>query len=300
MKFFYLGKFQYTYSTENYVTYALEQNGVQVIKRPYTSTGNLQSYTEQITKHQPDVVLFSKVSNECFEDLIDWCRDQGILTVCWLWDLYWGYRYQRPPQFLCDMLFTTDGGHANNWESMGANHQVLRQGIHEPEHIIYQSSPKTDLAFIGTTSSHLQRRRLAQWLNGVYRDRITWHTNLRGLPLNQKLAETKIIVGESYPSENYWSNRVYEILGRGGFLLFPETPGLDKEFTDGVHYVSYRRDEYLELEHLISYYLAHDKERESIRQAGFKKCGEYTYTVRTKELLGHIAAYRTRQAGQAT
>jgi hypothetical protein len=292
MKVFYIGKFFHSWNTENYVAHALKQNVAEVVKRVYTSTGQASSYINQIKKHKPDFVLFSKASSRCFKELIEWCKENNVLTVCWLWDLYWGYRPQRPPQFMCDLLFSTDGGHPMSWEDYGANHQVLRQGIHEPDHRLFENSKSVDIAFVGSTNSYKQRRILTRWLTSTYGDRISFHSNLRGLDLNKELAKTKIVVGDTYPVKNYWSNRVYEILGRGGFLLFPETVGLDSEFTDKVHYVSYPRGNFRALRDRISYYLAHDEEREKIRQAGFEKCGEYTYTSRVKELLTRIAAYK--------
>lgn len=294
MKIFYIGKFLKPWATESYVAHALQERGAEVFKREYTETMTLSNLISQVEKHQPDFVLFSKVTSPVFKDFIDWCKASGILTVTWLWDLYWGYRPAAPVQFTADMLFTTDGGHEDRWETIGANHKVLRQGIHEPEHVIYPFNPSHNLAFVGLPDYYARRRELTRWLKRTYSSSIQWHNTTRGLALNRLLSETKIIVGDSYPSPKYWSNRVYEILGRGGFLLFPETEGLEEEFTDGVHYVSYKRGDYEHLRNRISYYLSHDDEREQIRQEGFKKCGEYTYTSRVRELLEHIGSHTDR------
>lgn len=290
MKVFYIGKFHRFFNTENYVSHALEQNGAMVVKRPYTSTADFASYTAQIEKHQPDIVLFCKATSKCFPELILWCRERKVTTVCWVWDPYWGFRNPAlyPPQFKSDLLFTTDGGHPQNWIDYGANHHVLRQGIHEPDHIIYQSKPRVDLAFVGTLARYGQRDLLINWLRNVYKSRVAWHTSTRGLDLNRALAETKIVVGTTWFSNHYWSNRVYEILGRGGFLLFPETVGLDEEFTAGVHYVSYPRNDFKTLGELIKHYCTHDAERERIRNAGFERCARYTYTSRVKDLLQKV------------
>jgi len=297
MKIFYIGKFNRFHSTENYVTYALRQLGVEVVKRQYTQTMNLQGLQRQIEKHSPDVILFSKASSPCFNELITWCRLKGILTVTWLWDLYWGYRPRKPVQFFADLLLTTDGGHKDRWKAIGVNHEVLRQGIHKPDHRML-SAPEflAELAFVGSRNSCTQRRQLTRWLNFRFGDRIIWHTHTRGLELNQALAETKIVIGDSYPVDNYWSNRVYEILGRGGFLLFPETEGLNEEFVSGVHYVAYPRNNYKRLLEIVKYYLTNDSEREEIRRNGFEKCGEYTYEDRCRALLQRISAHSLQGA----
>jgi hypothetical protein len=292
MRVYYIGKFLYDWSTETYVTHALEQNGVEVVKKVIVSTDKVRTYALEIKRNQCDIVLFSKVTSRTFPELIEWCKGRGIVTVAWIWDLYWGYRKERPFQFLADILFTTDGGHVEEWQEYGANHITLRQGIHEPEHVMCPLDIRHDLAFIGTVNSSKQRSILTHWLNSNYGKRVVWHTRTRGLDLNQALSQVKIVVGASHPSPSYWSNRIYEILGRGGFMLFPETPGLDEEFTDGVHYVSYPRNDYKRLRWLIDYYLEHNEERERIRRAGFERCGEFTYTARVRQMLQKIADYQ--------
>lgn len=294
MKIFYIGNFLRDWNTENYVVHGLQRNGAYVHKRVYTSTSGLNSYASQILHQKPDLVLFSKVASPCFSDLIKWCRNNKITTATWLWDLYWGFRPHKPPQVYADLLFTTDGGHDEQWKSIGANHHTLRQGVHEPEHQMVMSDLTRDLAFFGSRNYCRQRLELTNWLNFTYGRQITWHSTTRGIELNRALGRTKIVIGDSYSSANYWSNRVYEILGRGGFLLFPETPGLEAEFTAGEHYVSYPRGDRAELIRLIRYYLSHDNEREVIRMKGFLKCGEYTYTSRCRELLDEVQAYQAQ------
>ena len=109
---------------------------------------------------------------------------------------------------------------------------------------------------------------------------------VRGLPLNELYANTKIVVGDSQPSDYYWSNRLYETLGRGGFLLHPYTKGIEEEFEDGKHLVLYERDNMKDLFEKIDYYLAHDDEREKIRKAGHEHVKKhFTYKQRCIELM---------------
>jgi spore maturation protein CgeB len=112
---------------------------------------------------------------------------------------------------------------------------------------------------------------------------------IRGEVLNNYLASAKIIVGDSVPTPYYWSNRIYEILGRGGFLIHPKVEGLDKEFKPYKHYVPYERGNWSQLKEIIDYYLVHDEERKKIQMAGFRYCKKhYTYTKRVAELLKQI------------
>lgn len=292
MRALYIGKFFRSWATERYVEYALKQHGVEVIRRHYTSALTFESLKRKVLDCQPDFVLFSKASHVCYLEFLPWCRENNVLTVCWLWDLYWGYRLTRPIQFKCELLFTTDGGHDKSWLEYGANHRVLRQGIHSPEHVMMGGPPTDQLAFIGSPSSYRARRQLTEWLKFRFGPRVTWYNGTRGLDLNAALGKTKIVIGDSFHVKGYWSNRIYEVLGRGGFLLHPRTEGLDEEFTDGVHYIAYERNNFKDLKAKIDYYLANEEERELIRRAGFEHCGKYTYETRVAELLKQIEAYR--------
>jgi hypothetical protein len=241
-----------------------------------------------------DVVLFAKSRRPWVPSFLEWCRDRGIITVCWLWDLYWGYRPDRPEQFHADLLFTTDGGHEKEFAKNGHNHAVLRQGIHKPEHVAYPQDYAHDVAFVGSATKTGHRHKLLSWLNDNYRNRFIHHTDTRGLELNKALARVKVVVGDSYASPHYWSNRIYEITGRGGFLLHPRTVGLNEEFTEGKHYIGYQggRCDH-DLRDLIEFWLAHNEERRIIQRQGFAYCGKhYTYEYRVASLLSQIKDYR--------
>lgn len=288
---FYIGKFRHAHSTENYVTYAFEQNGVQVIKQDFETAGSFGNLVGTISRANPDVVLFSKPQTGHERQLIGWCRSQGITTICWLWDLYFGYRRtdKLPHQFAADYVFTPDGGHDVQWTRSHINHRVLRQGIHEPEHKFFDPNYRYDVAFVGNIHVHPWRTRMVRWLKRTYgRRRFIHHTNTRGIALNRALAEARVIVGDSYPSPHYWSNRIYEIVGRGGFLLHPYTDGLAEEFRDGTHYVGFKRD-FNDLRAKIEYYLRNDQEREAIRSEGWGRVGRhYTYRQRVESLIRRV------------
>jgi len=289
VRILYVGKFERPYSTENYVTWALRDQGVFVQQRAHNTLKRLSTAQDLVRIHNIDVVLFSKASVPCIRELLPWCKEQKILTVCWQWDLFFGYRTQRPPQFKADLLLTTDGGHDAAFRKHGSNHRLLRQGIHKPEHVLYPPNYKHDVAFVGSQGGHTSRLRLLRWLKNTYGTQFVRHRTVRGLNLNKAMAQAKIIIGDSYPSKNYWSNRIYEIIGRGGFFMHPRVDGLSTEFTDGMHYVSYKRGDFDQLGHRIGVCLRDDDAREKVRRLGFKRCGErFTYSHRVTELLRHI------------
>lgn len=293
MRILYFGKFIEAWRTENWVRYALQQHGVEVIPIQFTNRDpSIENDLSQVRHYRPDVVLFSKAFHPYYAELISKLRASGIVTACWMWDLVWGLRNKVFPQFHSDILFTTDGGNEDAWESNGlAHHRLLRQGIHGPEHHIVKSGGYThDVAFVGslTPYSHPNRKLLVEALNEVYDYKFLHIRTKRGMNLNRWMSRVKIVVGDSYPSPNYWSNRIYEMLGRGAFLLYPRTPGLEAEFEEGKHYIGFEQYNFDEMLEKITEWLPKESERERVRQAGFERCGEFTYTRRVETLLAAI------------
>jgi hypothetical protein len=307
MKCFYIGDFRKPYSSENYVAYGLRENGVEVVEFQETrgvSTRAVYEYTEQ---EKPDFVLFCK--NRIYgrgDILMKALNEKGFLTVTWLFDLYFGlpnemgsHRTVKDSPFMARMVFTSDGGHDAEWKKERINHYLLRQGIHAPE---AKRGKKLGgippILFIGS-NTYWNRDKLITRLRDRYKTDFRHYgqggeaPEIRGEYLNNILASTKIVVGDSVPSDNYWSNRIYEILGRGGFLLHPYVKGIESEFVPYKHFVPYEYGNYEQLYEIVDYYLTHDKEREKIRRAGHKLVAtKYTYTKRCQTLLQEIIGTR--------
>lgn len=233
-----------------------------------------------------------------FQRVLDFCKGKRIPVVAWLTNLFYEIMRREVqvkvnPMFKADIVFTTDGGHDEQWKKAGVNHRLLRQGIFQDE--AYISEPKfetsAEIGFIGGIYENIwpYRQELVAWLTETYGKKFE-HFGLRGEirheQLNRLCAKLKIVVGDSVWSPNYWSNRVYEIIGRGGVLIMPKIPGLEKEFTPYKHYIPYDMGNFKQLKEIIDYYLEHDEEREKIRMAGFEYCkANYTYLHRVKEML---------------
>ena len=291
----YIAKFKEPTAThgahEQHVVWALREHGAVVHPLQAIASASLQRVVELIQSHNINVVLFSKAQPKAIDSILTWCRAHNVLTVTWCWDLYWGYRPRKPRQFSADMLFTTDGGHLEHWQESGYNHQTLRQGIHEGFCFMLPEEPRYDVGFVGTLypqeSIHPRRRELLKHLSQNYN--FCHLTKSRGEKLNEDLAKIKIVVGDSYPAPNYWSNRIYELLGRGCFLLYPRTVGLEAEFKDGLHCVGFERGNYADLDEQIRRHLAYDCVRQEIKQEGFLHVKRnYTYTHRVRVLLQKI------------
>lgn len=296
----YFGSFDAPYDTEVYVANTLEALGHEVVRRATTQT---PSYKLKILLLEHfDFILLSKGWFPDEEECQNLLKKSPIKKVGWFWDLCWGTPREKllweHHLFMADKVFTSDGG-PRDWAKYHINHETLRQGIYDPEAVKGKFNPKYDydVVFVGTMvheSAFGWRHRtdLIQFLKKYYGDRFKMlgvADGIRNLELNDVYATAKVVVGDSIYASNYWSNRVYETIGRNGFLIFPMIDGLEKEFTPYEHFIPYNYYDFDGLATKIDYYLDHPKERQKIKDAGFEHCKKHhTYSIRCKELIERI------------
>lgn len=298
----YFGSFSKPYDTEVYIANTLENLGCEVVSK---ETPNIRK--EKLIKlleEKWDCVLFSKgwFPFNLTEQLKIIGEYPGM-TVGWFWDICWETKNEilvgTHHLFRAKKVLTTDGGNDEKWKAAGIDHSVLRQGIYEPEAIIgkFKEEFACDVAFVGGSQHEKifgweHRTKLLEFLRNTYGDRFKHFgedRQIRNLELNDLYASAKVVVGDSLLSPHYWSNRIYETTGRGGFLIFPKVPGLEEEFEYYKHIVPYEIGDWNGLKEKIDYYLSHDKERKEIQMAGFEHCkNNLTYTHRCKELLSYL------------
>lgn len=78
--------------------------------------------------------------------------------------------------------------------------------------------------------------------------------------------------------------RIFDIMGCGGFVLTNYQPELSEIFNIGTDLITYGNLD--ELKDITAYYLNHEKERQEIAQNGFERVAkDYNYTVRLEQLL---------------
>jgi len=293
MKIVYIAKFSEFYHTGNYVAHAFKSIGVDVIKVP-PDTG-FETTTKIILENKPDFVLYGKSLKH--KELVPWLKKNKILSVFWLYDMAWGNSpvvgTNRKHIFdtnihLSDLFFSTDGGHDNEWLSVGVEHNTLRQGIHAPDHLIMQQENMGfDILFVGHPYFTL-RKQMIHFLKNRYGDKFKHvEQGLRGIELNKAVRSAKIVIADSYPSPRYWSNRVYEMIGRGGFVIHSYVDGLSEEFAPGRDIITFPYSKNFDLlKTTIDYYLEDSESRGKIMNNGFERCP--TYEDRVKEMLSYI------------
>lgn len=108
-----------------------------------------------------------------------------------------------------------------------------------------------------------------------------------GRELANIFASTKIVIAPDGPStDRYWSNRIYNTLGLGGFLLHPHCQGLAEDFSeDDLVMYKDRQD----LCDLIDSFMCLPDRREKLAMAGYEQVmAHHTYRHRCGRLLEEV------------
>lgn len=283
---------------EGAITYALSELGHDVVR--------LNEFGWKTTDYMygsegVDLVLFHK-----------WCNPEALFQigcpkVFWYFDLVRSGdiglqrrdagRLQWMMKVLpyVDIGFCTDGDWANETWTRNAKDQPephpklvwLTQGA--DGRIVGRGKPTFksdyDLLFTGIRKGGEKR---ASWVDemtatygskfchlerGYYRER-----------LRDLIASSKIVLAPDGPvTARYWSNRVYNALGFGAFMIHPYCEGLTQHY--GVtELVMYRSRE--ELHELINDWLAHPNTRQLVSEAALERTKrEHLYRHRVESLL---------------
>lgn len=335
LRFLYIGNFDLPFCTEVHLAATLEALGCEVIRAQENRT-TLAQLAELV--QGADLLLYTRTWNKTRTwqcgggDFLAFLEALPIPSVSFHLDLYAGLKrgdgLREDPFWRTKYVFSADGGSEEFFRRHGVNHFWLRPGVfHEG---CYLAEPREDLrtevAFVGNSGIRPEdyhpewpyRPRLVRWLQQTYGRRfrkwpIPGRPAIREHDLNQLYASTKIVVGDSlvlgpedkrqpaFTHARYWSDRVYETLGRGGFLIMPRIAGLPEELRDNVHLVYYDFGDFAGLRRKIDYYLRpeFEHEREAIRIAGHTFVRENcTYLQRMREMLGVIAERETSIAAK--
>lgn len=286
MKISYIGNFKKLWD-EEYIAQAFEELGHEVQRIPEMSKG----IPQQVEEFNPDFVIWAKLGIHQADRFVDWCREKGYKTVCWVFDLYWGYareyQIESNPMFKADIVISTDGGNADKWEQAGIKHYCVRQGIHAPECYLEDGEIENNVLFVGSYNRYnTERNEILEQINKDFDLKWVGKVNTdecRGPKLNRLYGKTKVVVGDSVFSPFYWSNRVVETLGRGGFLIHVDVPGIKEEYP---HLVTYERGNYRDLKEKIGHYIQNPNQREELRNKNYEWVkNNYTCKHKCQEVI---------------
>lgn len=215
---------------------------------------------------------------------------------------------QTEPWTKLQYLFTADGGNQDRFAALGINHFWMPPAVYAGE--THYGTPRadftSDIAFVGSWRGHYHkewRHRMAMlsFVRRTFPRRVKfWPQNgaIRGQDLNDLYASVKVLIGDSCLTGgrgHYFSDRIPETLGRGGFLIHPEVGGVMPElFTPGEHLGAYKLYDWSGLRNTILRYLNDDVERERVRHAGHEHVkAHHTYAHRMAAVLDVIDGKRT-------
>lgn len=298
------GNFVVDYCSEVHHAKSLEALGHKVIRLQETTVTTEQVHYEAIYAdmliwiHSHGFINKGKPMSEVLQNL----KERNIPTVAYHLDLYMGLErwreYEGSDYFKVQHFFTVDRLMADwlNEKTSTTGHYIPAGVLHEEAYSL--KLPQTnDVIFVGSRGYHKEwpyRPQLIDFLKKEYDTRFKHYGGdglgvVRGPDLNKLYAQSKIVVGDTlspnftYPS--YFSDRLFETIGRGGFLIFPYISGLYDYFKPDEIAV-YKFGDLEDLKSTINYYLNHENIREKIRERGFKRVlAEHTYCHRWQSII---------------
>lgn len=310
LKVAYIGNFSPPYSTENDVRKAFESQGHSVIQLQENEVTLDQVRREALNS---DLLLHTGTWGEVFNliDYIDMIHElaaKGIPSATLHLDTFWGTsrggrKWWLEPMFHTAYLFTADGDYNDKWELFGANHMWLKPGVrHDAAHYGKERKEyECDVAFVGSNGVGYHedvwsyRKELVDKIREICQRRGWSFKNPggddpkvdRNDDMNDFYASAKVTVGDSLclkkEKAHYWSDRVPEATGRGGFLIMPFIEMVKVDFP---MMPTYKFGDWDELEKVIEYYLHNDDERHTI-QAQMHEIAraDHTYVNRVNTML---------------
>lgn len=313
----YIGNFRKPWCTEVHVAASLESLGHSVV-RYQEDTVAWEHLAAKAVEDGIDFMLWTRTWHLPSHNGTAWetqlgtlagLERAGIPTVGYHLDRWWGldreHQVRDEPFFRCNLMVTADGGHDAEWAQAGVNHLWMPPGVYGAEAQL-PGRPRPEwqrnVGFVGSWERYHHewryRMELVAWLRQQY-DR---HSHLlllpqggqavRGQDLNDAYASVRVVVGDSClagGATRYWSDRVPETVGRGGFLIHPYVEGIEDHFTDGEHLVLYELGDWSGLQQLINVYAHEHEERARIVAQGRAHVLEHhTYETRMGQLIEHL------------
>ena len=311
----YVGNFRHDHCTEVHYARSFEELGWTVHRiQEHAAAADLGLIVGGADRTEADLVLYTRTppglpsrANDVWREL----ERAGHRTASVHLDLFWGLNREidwADPLFHTGTVFTADGDHDEQWPLVDVHHRYLRAGVLRAEGIRGRENPRLrhgyDVAFVGSGTNTIGRGYHREW---PHRARLLDHLEhryttrylraggssgraVRGPELNALYRTVPIIVGDSLSqnlgASRFWSDRVYETWGRGGFLLHPRIEALWDELGLNGAMTGYPFGDFDALDEAVAYWLAHPAAREGVRARIQQHVRAHcTYTHRAAEML---------------
>lgn len=297
----FIGNFIPPFSTENERRWSFEHLGHIVV--PFQE--NLTN-SKQLIEAMPtlDMLVYSHTHDPNYiirnlKEVFVRYKKFGVPTVSVHLDTWVGLDrvkdVGKEATWFTEYIFMADGSKeaAQVYDKLGLNWYYLPPGVVERE--CYMANPSYvkypyDIVFTGSKNYHREypfRRELIDFLYKTYGNKFAHYGNdglglVRQGALNSLYASAKIVIGDSCfgGKKDYVSDRLTEVVGRGGFIITPDTETL------GIPVATYKYPDLQDLKAQIDYWLENKDERHALQ----RKCheivkNEHTYTNRAEKIL---------------
>lgn len=308
MKVAYIGNFEHRHCTEVHVAASLEELGCEVLRLQE----NRASLAEmEAAARQSSLLLYTRTWGlpnpaEAIKMFRRVEAEADVVTASFHLDLYLGLQREATldgdPFWSTQLVLTPDGAAESEaaFAKRGIRHIWSPPAVYGAECVpgTFRPDMAHAVTFVGSYPyPHPEwpyRNQLVEWLSSTYADSFRRYgggaTVVRNEPLNDLYASATVAVGDSCNPDDhpyYWSDRLTETIGRGGFLVYPRIVGIEEEgFVDGKHCRFYTFGDFDELRSIIDYYVAHPAEAREIADQGQAFVREnHTYRHRMELLL---------------
>lgn len=322
MRVAYIGNFRPEHSTENEIRQAWGILGHDVVALQEDEV-DWHTLPDQVRDADCDLVMWTRtadldrVGRDVQMNALGRLEDAAVPTVAYHLDRWWGLRrevdVEGTPFFRCALVVTADGGHDDRWAALGINHRWLPPAVSELECGLgaFREELASDIAFVGSWQGYHRewrhRAALVRCLQHTWGDRVRFwpepgQPSVRGEPLRDLYASVKVVVGDSClagGATRYWSDRIPETVGRGGFLVHPYVDGLTLHFRPGAHLWTWDIGDWTRLRDVVDRFLDDHETRTRVSLAGREHVRRnHTYTKRMQEIvdLVHAEGYFLRVA----
>jgi glycosyltransferase involved in cell wall biosynthesis len=304
----FLGNFAHSFCTEADLAWSLEHLGHEVsrVQEDRATLSELQA-----SVFDADMFMWvhthgwDTVGDEEMLEFLHFLEEKGIPSVFVHLDRYWGIPEREEligisPCWKCDYIFTADGGNDERFAARGVKHfwmppAVVERGVHFG---FPRGDLRCDVAFVGAGAGYHPcypfRAELLGFLQSRYGGRFKHFQGVRESQLNDVYASAKVVVGDSIfagaLAPKYWSDRLPETIGRGGFLIYPRIEGMT------IPCATYVPQSVGDLEEQIGYWLDMPASRREMVNVGMDHVRQNdTYTNRVEQILKTVSKVRIWQ-----
>lgn len=307
-----LGNHSVSFSTESELDWTLENLGHTVVRLQESTIRTDEVVT---TCRERGVKLLIWVHTHGWEmignidqgAMLRELRRTGIKTCSFHLDRFWGLnkldqREERIGQhafWKTDVVFTADGGNDDKFAARGVKHIWMPPAVVERDCYFGIARPQynSPIAFTGADGYHPEypfRGLMVNRLRELFGSNFRVYQGVREANLNDLYASVRVFVGDHCfaGAPRYWSDRLPESTGRGAFIVYPKTEGLEEFEANGL--VTYEPQNINDLLGKIRHFEDddHQVERKQRRDSVHEYVKKYhTYTNRMRTVLETVGLH---------